>query len=120
MRCWWPAQAESSALVLLAVAFVANHFANEHFDAGIRWGKGGNGEIKVGRALEDLRPDGYIVMHDLDKGVAGNIDHLISGPTGAFLVETKFRRYDSDDDLAKARRVARMVAESFEPHGFSR
>lgn len=103
-----------SALVLLSVAVVANRFANEHLDAGIRWGKGANGEVKVGRALECLRHEGYIVMHDLDKMVVGNIDHLVSGPTGAFMVETKFRRYDSDRDLAKARRAAQLVAEELQ------
>jgi len=99
-----------SALILLAVAYVANHLGSTHLDAGTRWGKGGNGEIKVGRALEGLRRDGFVVMHDLHKGLAGNIDHLVCGPTGAFMVETKFRRYDNDSDLAKARRVAQMVA----------
>ena len=99
-----------SALVLLAIGYVANDFANDHLDAGIRWGKGGSGEVKVGRVLERLRHEGYFVMHDLDQVVAGNIDHLVSGPTGAFMVETKFRRYDNDSDLAKARRTAQVVA----------
>jgi len=99
-----------AALMLLAVAYVANHFAVEHLHAGVNWGKGGNGEAKVGRVLEGLRREGYFVMHDLEEGIAGNIDHLVSGPTGAFMVETKFRRYDSDRDLARARRVAHLLA----------
>lgn len=99
-----------SASVLLVVAYVANRFANDHLDAGIAWGKGGNGEVTVGRTLEALRSEGYVVMHDLDKGFAGNVDHLISGPTGAFMVETKFRRYNDDRDLARARRLAKHLA----------
>ena len=99
-----------SSAILLGVAYTANHFANQHLDIGIRWGKGGNAEVKVGRELEALRHEGFVVMHDLDQGVAGNVDHLVSGPTGAFMIETKFRRYDSERDLARARRVAQALA----------
>ena len=103
-----------SSAILLGVAYSANHFANQHLDIGIRWGKGGNAEVKVGRALETLRHEGYVVMHDLERGMAGNIDHLVSGPTGVFMIETKFRRYDSDRDLARARRVAHSIARDLE------
>jgi hypothetical protein len=99
-----------AALLLVAVAYVAKDFASEHLNAAVKWGKGGNGEAKVGGVLEGLRREGYFVMHDLEEGVPGNVDHLVSGPTGTFLVETKFRRYDSDGDLARARRVAYLVA----------
>jgi hypothetical protein len=32
-------------------------------------------------------------MHDIDRPSRGNIDHLVSGPTGVFLIETKHRSY---------------------------
>lgn len=98
-----------SSLALLAAAYVANLFAGERLESAIRWRKGGNGEAKVGALLDTLRHEEFVVMHDLDKVVAGNIDHLVVGPTGAFMVETKFRRYD-DRDLPKAKRTAAMLA----------
>jgi hypothetical protein len=54
-----------------------------------RWSKGANGEEKVARALEALAP-GYFVLHD--RGIPGskaNIDHVVVGPPGVFIVETK-------------------------------
>ncbi|MEX0673936.1 MAG: nuclease-related domain-containing protein, partial [Gaiellaceae bacterium] len=43
--------------------------------------------------LEQLRYEGFVVMHDIELERAGNIDHLVNGPSGIFLVETKFRSY---------------------------
>jgi hypothetical protein len=46
-------------------------------------------------------------MHDIEQGGEGNIDHLLSGPNGVYLVETKERRYD-DRHLPKARRFSSL------------
>lgn len=51
--------------------------------------KGARGEELVALLLEAL-PSGYHVFHDLPCGEAGGIDHLVVGPTGLFVVETKF------------------------------
>lgn len=58
-----------------------------------RWLKGRNSEQAVGAALEELRWHRYIVLHDIPAATGGNLDHLVSGPNGVYLVETKFRSY---------------------------
>lgn len=93
------------AAALLAVVLVARQFTLDRFEAGSPWEKGANGEEAVGELLNELRGEGYIVMHDLENVVNGNVDHLVSGPSGVFMVETKFRRYQ-DPDIPKAKRVA--------------
>lgn len=49
---------------------------------------GRDGEIVVGQLLETLHRDGYRVFHDIP-GERGNIDHVIVGPGGIFVIETK-------------------------------
>lgn len=50
---------------------------------------GAVGEERVGRELAKL-PHGYYVFHDIKiPGSKANIDHLVIGPTGVFIVETK-------------------------------
>lgn len=53
-------------------------------------GLGRDGEIKVAEILEELKPFGYKVFHDIiEKDKKFNIDHVIVGPAGVFTVETK-------------------------------
>jgi hypothetical protein len=93
-------------------------------------------EREVADALEQLRDRGYRVFHDIP-GPGFNVDHLLVGPQGLFLVETRTRvrpargagriRYDGealivagqrgDRDLiqqamAQARWVADLVSDS--------
>lgn len=57
------------------------------------WKLGENGEQYVGQILEsEMRPLGYDVFHDIQIEKAGrkmNIDHVLVGPNGVYLVETK-------------------------------
>jgi hypothetical protein len=57
-----------------------------------RAAQGAKGEEQVGQVLESLRSKGWIILHDLLIPTAGNIDHLIIGPAGIFVVETKSHR----------------------------
>lgn len=56
--------------------------------------KGGEGEIKLARALKAL-PDTYIVFHDFhpvsESGdrARWNVDHIVVGPTGVFVLDAK-------------------------------
>lgn len=54
------------------------------------WSIGASGEVATARHLDKLADDGYVVMHDLRISMStANIDHLVIGPTGVFVVETK-------------------------------
>jgi hypothetical protein len=46
-----------------------------------------------------------MVMHDIEQAGEGNIDHLVSGPSGVFMIETKLRSYN-ERQLSKAKRQA--------------
>src|SRR5438067_4669796 len=52
--------------------------------------RGEHGEVKVAEALEELRFLGYKPFHSLSRD-RYDIDHVIVGPAGLFVVETKFR-----------------------------
>jgi hypothetical protein len=52
------------------------------------WGQGADGERRTARALRGLARAGWHVVHDLDTG-RGNIDHVLVGPAGVFVLETK-------------------------------
>src|SRR5438876_69039 len=52
--------------------------------------RGERGEMKVAEVLDELRSLGYRPFHDL-LGTGYNIDHVIVGPAGVFVIETKFR-----------------------------
>lgn len=54
-----------------------------------RWFLGGEMERDVAALLERFREEGWIVTHDLKKERGGNVDHFVSGPPGAFVIETK-------------------------------
>jgi hypothetical protein len=64
--------------------------------------------ISVREELETLRSYSYIVMHDFMFGDDETVDHMVSGPNGVFMIETKFSHYD-DVHLAKAKRQARKL-----------
>jgi hypothetical protein len=56
---------------------------------------GARGERVVADALDDLKRDGYRVFHDVppesETGGLANFDHVVIGPAGVFVVETKTR-----------------------------
>lgn len=49
--------------------------------------KGATGEAIVGFALDNF-PDEFRVIHDLTTPY-GNVDHVVIGPTGAYIIDTK-------------------------------
>ncbi|WP_405149098.1 NERD domain-containing protein [Sphaerisporangium sp. NBC_01403] len=54
------------------------------------WRKGAGGERRTGRLLAPLAAEGYTVMHDraIPRSRA-NIDHLVIGPSGVWVVDSK-------------------------------
>lgn len=61
----------------------------EGYQKGSSWIKGENGEKTVSKRIEGL-PKGYYIFDNVTiPNGKGNIDHLVIGPTGIFLIETK-------------------------------
>ncbi len=59
-----------------------------------KYTQGALGEIVVGQLLEGLRIHGFIPIHDVpceNNNKRFNIDHVIIGPKGIFVIETKTR-----------------------------
>jgi hypothetical protein len=92
----------------LAFVFAVKPHAEAFVDRTLNWIRGAGAEQAVGETLNELRSDGWVVIHDLEQAGEGNIDHLVSGPNGVYLVETKQRRYE-DGHLVKAKRQAAKV-----------
>jgi Nuclease-related domain len=54
------------------------------------WQRGAQGERRTARLLERLTRDGYVIFHDLAvPGSPANVDHLVIGPSGVFVVDSK-------------------------------
>lgn len=78
----------------LALLFLTFHYLNEartligkarHYRLGLR------GEQAVAEALTEVASSGYRAFHDLPGGETWNIDHVVVGPQGVFVIETKAR-----------------------------
>jgi hypothetical protein len=54
------------------------------------WQRGAHGERGTARLLDRLTREGYVVFHDLAvPGSPANVDHLVIGPTGLFVIDSK-------------------------------
>jgi hypothetical protein len=59
-------------------------------DSTLSWATGSEGEALTARALEQLKIDGFVILHDRRiPGSPANIDHIVIGPPGVAIVETK-------------------------------
>jgi Nuclease-related domain len=71
------------ALALLSAVFIDRVYRSES------WLKGWFGEMVVAHVLSNL-PEPFAVLHDITvNGKKWNIDHVVIGPTGVWLIETK-------------------------------
>ena len=70
------------------------------------WQDGAIGEQWTGKALRPLEARGWVVLHDLP-GERGNLDHVVVGPGGVFLLDSKRWRGSTtvSGDIATVRRV---------------
>jgi Nuclease-related domain len=60
----------------------------------VAWRRGAAGERRTARLLAPLERSGWVVLHDLAvPGSQTNIDHLVIGPGGVFVIDSK--RYRS-------------------------
>lgn len=58
-------------------------------DDTVNWLFGARAERKVGLPLNQFADRGWLVIHGYKKDRGGDIDHLLCGPNGAYIVETK-------------------------------
>ena len=63
----------------------------------IGWMLGSDTERAVAREIDPLRDQGWLVTHDIRKDFGGNVDHFLTGPNGAFAIETKRGRPRTSD-----------------------
>ncbi len=64
-------------------------------------------DSRVRETLDELRMRGFVVVHGPEQE-DGIVDHLVSGPSGLFLINARGRRYD-DEDLHEVRRRAQEL-----------
>ncbi len=95
----------AASAFFLALVFAVKPYAEGFVDRTVNWVRGARAEQAVGETLNELRSEGRVVMHDIEQVGEGNIDHLVSGPNGVYLVETKERRYE-DRHIVKVKRQA--------------
>lgn len=84
------------------------------------WKRGAEGERKTAKALKPLLRKGWVVEHDLQQEGKANLDHVLTGPPGVFLLETKnlagtisveegvlvARQFDDPDETYRYRSLA--------------
>ena len=77
-------------LVMLWLLWIFNWRSGNYMEALKSHQKGATGEMLVATTLEEL-PSDYCVFNDLFHETMnnGNFDHIVVGPTGVFVVETK-------------------------------
>ena len=90
------------AAMLALLAFLA---ADRRSNEAVAWTSGGRAEREIGLDLEQLRADGTLVLHDVELDDGGYVDHIVCGPRGTFVVESKARRYE-DHHLRRTKRQA--------------
>jgi len=57
----------------------------------LKWGVGAEGERRTEDQLRRLEHEGWSIVHDFQR-FRGNDDHVVSGPSGVYLLETKALR----------------------------
>jgi hypothetical protein len=82
-----------TSVLVIALAVLLKLRGDSAIDAAMPWRWGAKAEIEVGRALDSLKREGYEVLHDIQRGREANLDHVVSGPSGVYLVETKSHRF---------------------------
>lgn len=130
----------TASLMLLIFASAGAYFMCKHYRLSINILLGIDGERAVAESLLQLSSQGYRVLHDIKLGRgpdSPNIDHVLVGPDGVFVIETKTLRKRTDqtqeisvsgDDILvnghklprspipQVRRSMRFVSEELGPH----
>jgi Nuclease-related domain len=84
------------------------------------WKRGADGERRTEKTLKPLERKGWTVEHDVQRDGRANLDHVVTGPPGVFLLETKnlagtlsveegvlvARQFDDPDEVYRYRTLA--------------
>jgi hypothetical protein len=80
----------SAVAALVAAAGVACALRFRHSPDALAWRRGAAGERRTAHLLAPLERRGWAVLHDLAiPGSAANIDHLVIGPSGVAVIDSK-------------------------------
>jgi hypothetical protein len=82
-----------TSVLVIALAVLLKLKGEGAIDAAMPWRWGAKAQLEVGRVLDSLRREGYEVRHDVQPGREANLDHVVSGPNGVYIVETKSHRF---------------------------
>lgn len=99
----------SSSVVAYLGALLCLVASSFFFSNQATWGSGAKGEETVAEYLAHLN-DRYDVIHDVVlPGEVGNIDHVVLGPNGVFVIETKNHKgyITCQGDWWKQRKIGR-------------
>ena len=95
---WWP---------VVAVACVVAVWPDRRSR---RWAAGAAGERRTAEALAGVEDEGWTVRHDVRlPGRSWNLDHVLDGPAGLVVVESK--QWRADRPVRVVRRRPRIVEE---------
>ncbi len=95
----------SAALIFLLAVLAARPYAARYLETHLRWLRGARAERSVGDTLEELRDEGWTIVHNVIGAAPPDVDHVAAGRAGVFLIETKERRYE-EFHLARVKRQA--------------
>ena len=100
--------AVAASALLVVGTFALRPAAERYLDDQLHWAQGGAAERAVGETLDELRREGWYLLHDVEALGGGNVDHIAAGPGGVFLIETKLRSY-RNEQLGKVKRQAKLL-----------
>jgi len=93
-------KARATVIASFAIAGLCFMLAAELWrsgDATLNWFVGSRAERAIGAKLETFKQQGWLVLHGYKKDRGGDIDHIVCGPRGAYVIETKSYGYLGGD-----------------------
>jgi hypothetical protein len=116
----WSVAASIVGAGAVATIMLVRDAAPQHV---LNWQRGAEGERRTEKALRRLERKGWTVEHDVQRDGRANLDHVVRGPGGVFLLETKnllgtitfedgvlqARQFDDPDEIYRYTSLAARV-----------
>jgi hypothetical protein len=71
---------------------------------------GSRADRRTGETIDRLQERGFLIVRDIEHG-DGSIDHLVSGPSGVFLIQARYLRCRKKDLIQARERAEELRAE---------